>query len=140
MATRIHRLKAKRVEKARSATFKNCAEQLIASHAAGWRNEKHKQQWRNTLAAYAYPVLGELAVADIGTEHVLRVLEPIWKTKTETASRLRGRLEAVLSWAKARGLRSGENPAQWRGHLKALLPERSKVRRVVHHPALAYRD
>ena len=129
-----------RLAAAHATTFRDCAEQLVASHEAGWRNAKHRQQWRNTLADYAYPVLGSLPVADVDTGLVLRVLEPIWGTKTETASRVRGRIEAVLSWAKARGMRTGENPAQWRGHLDMLLPKRSKVQRVEHHPALPYRD
>ena len=129
-----------RLAKARSITFQNCAEQLIASHEAGWRSPKHKTQWRNTLSTYAYPILGDIPVADVNTDLVMRVLQPIWRPKTATASRLRGRIEAVLSWAKARGLRLGENPAQWRGHLDHLLPARSKVQRVVHHAALPYRD
>jgi integrase len=131
-------------------TFKQCAEQLISSHEAGWRNAKHRQQWRNTLTTYAYPLIGQKPVTAIDTDLVLKVLRqpvkregksgPLWNTKTETASRLRGRMEAVLSWAKAKGLRAGENPATWRGHLDHLLPARSKVRRVVHHPALDYRE
>ena len=129
-----------RLTAARSVTFRDCAEQLISSHEAGWKNEKHRQQWRNTLITYAYPVLGAIPVGDVSTDLVLKVLEPIWATKTETASRLRGRIEAVLNWAKAREMRTGENPAQWRGHLDHLLPARSKVRRVVHHPAMPYRD
>jgi integrase len=124
---------------AHATTFRDCAERLITSHETGWRNAKHRQQWRNTMATYAYPVLGDLSIADIDTTLVLRVLEPIWASKTETASRLRGRIEAVLSWAKARGLRESENPAQWRGHLDQLLPKRSKVRAVTHHPALHYK-
>ena len=137
--------------KADAPTFRQCAEELIASHEIGWKNAKHRQQWRNTLATYAYPILGNLPVADVGTDAVLRVLQQpvpaeksnsasLWNTRSETASRLRGRIEAVLSWAKARGLRSGENPAQWRGHLDHLLPARSKVRRVRHHPALPYSE
>jgi integrase len=129
-----------RLAEARSITFQDCAEQLIASHEAGWRSPKHRIQWRNTLCTYAYPIVGDIPVADVNTDLVMRVLQPIWGVKTETASRVRGRIETVLSWAKARGLRQGENPAQWRGHLDHLLPARSKVRRVVHHPALPYRD
>jgi integrase len=92
------------------------------------------------LCAYAYPILGDISVADVNTDLVMQVLQPIWVPKTATAARVRGRIEAVLSWAKARGLRLGENPAQWRGHLDHLLPARSKVQRVVHHAALPYRD
>ena len=123
---------------ANSMTFKACATAYIASHADSWRNAKHAAQWTATLTTYAYPVLGKLPAHEIETAHVLRVLEPIWKTKTETAARVRGRIEAVLDWATARGFRPGDNPARWRGLLSNLLPARSKVRRVVHHPALPY--
>jgi integrase len=133
----------------RAVTFRDCAEQLIASHEASWKNEKHRAQWRNTLETYAYPILGDVPVADVDTALVMKVLEqpieedegealPLWRARTETASRVRGRIERVLSSAKARGLRQGENPAQWRGHLDALLPVRSKVRPVTHHPALPW--
>jgi len=135
---RIARLASARLAEVGGVTFKVCAEQLIASHEAGWRNPKHRQQWRNTLERYAFPVLGDLPVAGVNTESVLKVLEPIWLTKPETASRVRGRIESVIDWARARGLREGQNPAQWRGHLDHLLPARAKVRRVRHHPALPY--
>ena len=127
-----------RLEAARSITFKDAAEAYMEVHRAGWRNTKHADQWRNTLEAYAYPVLGALAVQGVDVALVMRVLEPIWGTKTETASRVRGRIESVLDWASARGYRLGENPARWRGHLENLLPRRSRVRKVKHHPALAY--
>lgn len=119
-------------------TFKDAADKYITAHKAGWRNEKHAEQWRATLQSYAYPVIGGMAVAAVDTAHVLEVLEPIWTTKTETASRVRGRIEAVLDWAKARRYRKGENPARWRGHLDKLLPAPSKVRRVKHRTALPY--
>jgi hypothetical protein len=90
------------------------------------------------LETYAYPHFGEIAVADVDTGMVLKALEPIWATKPETASRVRGRIEAVLDWSKARGYREGENPARWRGHLDKLLPARRKVRKVEHHAALPY--
>jgi integrase len=128
-----------RLAKGRSATFKNCAEQLIEARKAGWKNEKHRAQWESSLRTYVYPHIGSMPVASIDTEAVLRCLQPFWKIKTESASRVRGRIEAVLSWAKVRGLRSGENPAAWRGHLDQLLPRRSKVQTVQHHPALPYR-
>lgn len=121
-----------------AVTFRKAAEAYIAAHAAGWRNVKHGAQWEATLKAYAYPVLGDLSVAAIDTSLVMRCLEPIWGEKPETASRVRGRIEAVLNWASARGHRHGENPARWRGHLDKLLPARSKVARVTHHPALSY--
>jgi integrase len=130
----------KRLAEARGTTFRECAEQLIASNENGWKNAKHRQQWRNTLATYAYPVLGDVPVADINTDLVLKVVEPIWATKTETASRVRGRIERVLSAAKVRGLRDGENPARWHDHLKETLPERSEIARVKHDPALPYKQ
>jgi integrase len=125
---------------ARAMTFKQCAEECIKSHADGWRNAKHAAQWSSTLAAYAYPVLGDLAVDDIATAHIVRVLQPIWKEKPETASRVRGRIEKVLGWATVRGFRSGDNPARWRGHLQELFAAKSKVRPVSHHAALPYTD
>ena len=121
-------------------TFRECAEALLKSNESGWRNAKHRQQWRNTLTVYAYPVIGDVAVGDVNTTLVLGILEPIWQTVPETASRLRGRIERVLDAAKARGLRTGENPCRWRGHLDAILPPRRRVRAVVHHPALPYAD
>lgn len=123
---------------ASALTFESCADKYIEAHEAGWRNAKHAQQWRNTLKQHAYPHLGSLLVRDIALPHVLAVLEPIWTTKTETASRLRGRLESVLDWATTRGYRNeGPNPARWRGHLDALLAAPSRVAKVEHHPALA---
>jgi integrase len=121
-------------------TFQDCADRYIASHEKGWRNPKHRDQWRNTLSTYAYPVFGDVPVDAVNTAKVTEVIEPIWATKTETATRVRGRIEAILDWAKARGYRSGENPARWRGHLENLLPKASKVRKVKHHAALPYED
>ena len=118
-------------------TFKAVAEAYIGANEASWRNDKHRQQWRNTLASYVYPVMGELPVADIGTAHVLKILEPIWQGKPETASRIRGRIETVLDAAKARGYREGENPARWRGHIAQILPARSRLTRG-HHKAMPY--
>ena len=112
----------------------------IAAHEVSWRNPKHRQQWRNTLATFALPILGKVPVAEVDVSSVIRVLEPIWRQKTETASRLRGRIEFVLDYATARGWRTGENPARWRGHLENLLPARSKVAVVEHHSALPWRD
>ena len=113
---------------------------VCSSDLAGWRSAKHREQWRNTLDAYASSVFGDLPVDAIDTGLVMQAIEPIWTTKTETASRLRGRIEAVLDWAKTRGYRSGGNPARWRGHLKHLLPKKGKLQKVKHHPALSYRD
>lgn len=132
--------RAAALEAARSMTFKGAAERYIAAHRAAWRNVKHVAQWTATLETYAYPVFGDLPVADVDTGLVLRVLEPIWTQKPETASRVRGRIEAVLDWARVRGYRTGENPALWRGHLAHLLPRRAKVRKVEHHPALPYAE
>jgi len=131
---------AARSEVAKLQTFEQCATAFIESHEVGWRNDKHRAQWRSTLTAYAYPIIGRLPVQAVDTELVLKVLKPVWAEKPETASRLRQRIERVLSWAKVRGYRDGENPAQWRGHLDQLLPAKAKVRRVEHHAALPYRD
>src|SRR6516164_3280375 len=129
-----------RLDAAKEVTFKECAARYIASHRAGWRNPKHAAQWQATLATHAEPVIGGLSAQAIDTALVLKVLEPIWTTKPETAGRVRGRIESILDWAKVRGYRAGENPARWRGHLDKLLPPRSKVRRVEHHAALPYAE
>lgn len=129
---------AERVEAAKAVTFKDVATQFIASHELGWKNPKHRQQWRNTLETYVYPAFGHLPPAQIDTALVMKVLAPIWPVKPETASRVRGRIEVILDAAKTQGLRTGENPALWKGHLANLLPAKKKVRRVRHHPALPY--
>jgi integrase len=131
---------AARLEAARAITFKEAAETYIADHGAGWKNDKHAAQWPQSLKAYAYPIIGKLPVGAIDVAVVTKVLRPIWTKKPETASRLRGRIEAILDWATANGYRQGENPARWRGHLEAILPKRSKVRRVTHHAALPYSE
>jgi integrase len=131
---------AARLNAAKAITFKTAAERYIAAHQAAWRNEKHGAQWMATLETYAHPIIGDLPVADIDVGHVMKILEPIWSKKTETASRVRGRVENILDWATARGFRVGDNPARWRGHLDKLLPARSKVRTVEHFPAMRYRD
>ncbi len=136
---RAERERAK-LEAAKAMTFKACAEAYIASHRAGWRNTKHADQWANTLATYVYPVFGSFAVAHIDTGLIMKAIEPIWTKKTETASRVRGRIESVLDWAKVRGYRTGENPARWRGHLENLLPKRSKISKAKHHPALPWAE
>jgi integrase len=120
-------------------TFRHVAEAHIAANEGSWRNDKHRQQWRNTLATYVYPVIGDLPVAAIGTAHVLQIVEPIWQSKPETASRVRGRIEILLDAAKARGYREGENPARWRGHIAQILPARSRLLRG-HHKAMPYVD
>jgi integrase len=123
---------------ARALTFRQAAENHIDRHKASWRNPKHAAQWPATLKRYAYPTLGGVAVAAVDTEMVLKVLRPIWSEKPETAGRLRGRIEAVLDGAIASGARPGPNPARWKGHLENLLPKTSRVRRVVHHPAMPF--
>ena len=125
---------------AKAVSFRQCGESFIAAHKAGWRNAKHAVQWSSTLKTYVYPIFGDLSVQAIDVGLVLRVLEPIWTVKSETASRVRGRIEAVLDWATARGHREGANPARWRGHLDKLLPKKSKVHSVEHHAALPYAE
>ncbi|MET3841826.1 site-specific integrase [Bradyrhizobium sp. OAE829] len=127
-----------RLRSAKAITFKECASKYIATNRAGWRNAKHAAQWEATLATYAEPVIGALSVQSIDMTLVLKVIEPIWTTKPETAGRLRGRIESILDWARVRGYCEGENPARWRGHLDKVLPARSKVRKVEHHAALPY--
>jgi integrase len=126
------------VAAAKAITFDQCAHDYIKENRAGWRNAKHIQQWTNTLSTYVTPVFGKLPVGDIDTALVLKVLKPLWTTKPETAGRVRGRIETILDAAKVQGYRDGENPARWRGHLDKLLPKRTKVREVKHHPALPY--
>jgi len=126
------------LENARVMTFNQCAEAYIQAHKAGWKNAKHIDQWINTLNTYASPVFGHLPVADIDTGLVVKCLSPIWETKTETASRLRGRIESVLGWATTSGYRIGENPARWKGHLDNLLATISKSSRTKHHPSLPW--
>ena len=140
LAERAAAKAAAQADEAKKRTFRDVTEAYIAANETGWRNSKHRQQWRNTLIAYAFPHFGDMPVNDLETQHVMEALEPIWQTKTETASRLRGRIEAVLDYAKARGWREGENPARWRGHIANLLPKRGKVARVEHHSALPYRE
>lgn len=131
---------AKALERAKAITFKDAGARYIAANRSGWRNIKHAAQWEATLKAYAYPVIGALPVQAIDTALVMAVLDPIWSTKPETASRLRGRIESVISAAKARGEFKGENPATWKGHLDKLLPKTSKVRKVENHATLPYAD
>jgi hypothetical protein len=128
------------VAEAKATTFKECAENYITAHEAGWRNPKHRQQWRSTLDTYCFPIIGSLPVQAIDTDLVIKVLEPIWRDKTETASRLRGRIESILDYAKARNYRNGENPARWRGHLDMLLARPAKIAPHEHHAALPYTE
>ncbi|MGE0187656.1 MAG: tyrosine-type recombinase/integrase, partial [Hyphomonadaceae bacterium] len=130
--------RAAALEAARAQTFRQCAEAYIAAHAKTWRNAKHAGQWRSTLSTYVYPVFGDLPVGAIDAALVSKVLDPIWAAKNETASRVRGRIEVVLDWAKVRGYREGENPARWKGHLQFALPPRRKIAKVKHHAALPF--
>ncbi|WP_332862341.1 tyrosine-type recombinase/integrase [Janthinobacterium svalbardensis] len=123
---------------ARMMTFDQCAEAYVAAHKAGWKNAKHANQWTNTLSTYASPTIGHLPVAEIDTGLVVKCLTTIWETKTETASRLRGRIESILGWATTSGYRTGENPARWKGHLDNLLATISKASRTKHHPSLPW--
>ena len=127
---------ALRAETAKVMTFGEAAKAYMGAHEKSWRNDKHRQQWVNTLKTYAYPHLGKLSVRDIELAHILAVLEPIWAEKTTTAVRLRGRIETVIDWAIARGHREGLNPARWRGHLDKMLAAPSKISKVEHHTAL----
>ncbi len=126
------------LEDARAITFDQCAEAFITAHSAAWKNQKHIAQWKATLRTYVSPVCGSLPVQVVDVALIMKVLEPIWTTKPETAARIRGRIESVLNWAKARGYRTGENPALWKGHLSNLLPAHSKIAKVKHHAALPY--
>ena len=126
--------------RAATMTFAQCATAYITAHEGSWKNPKHQAQWASTLKTYAYPVFGDVAVQDVNVAMVMKVLDPIWQTKTETASRLRGRLENILDWAKVREHRTGENPARWRGHLEKALPARNKTKTVRHHAALPIDD
>jgi integrase len=140
IATRDAERAVHRLGSARGLTFDQAAKQFLDGREATWRNEKHRQQWRNTLDAYASPIIGATSVADLTTADVTRVLDPIWKTRPETASRLRARIERILDWANVRGYRAGENPARWRGHLDNVYPIRSEARPVAHHAAVAIDD
>jgi integrase len=129
-----------RLQAARGMTFEQCATAYIEAHGAEWRNAKHREQWGSTLRTYAYPIIGVVPIQQVDIDLVLRVLQPIWATKTETARRLRSRIEAVIDSATAMGRRQGDNPARWRGHLQTLLAAPSRVRKVEHHPALAHAE
>ena len=131
---------ALRASQQKQITFAQAAAAYIAAHEAGWKNAKHAWQWNNSLELYAFPKVGQLDVGDIGMADILEVLEPIWRTKTETASRIRGRIELILAWADKRAERERLNPARWRGHLDTQLPARNKVAKPKHHAALPVSD
>jgi integrase len=125
---------------ARRKTFASVVTEYYEHHNLKWRNEKHRAQFLSTLKQYAYPVIGELPVADVDRTLVLKVLDPVWKLKPETAGRVRGRIETVLNFAAVRGYRSGENPARWKGHLDQVLLAKTHIRKVIHHRALPYAE
>jgi integrase len=135
---RRERRKQQFAETNEAATFRKVAEQYVAQRKAGWKNRKHAAQWSSTLENFAYPVIGNLPVSRIQRAHILQILEPIWEAKPETAARLRARIENILDAAKARDLRTGDNPAAWRGQLGAILPHRKAIKQVKHHPALPF--
>jgi integrase len=139
-AERAQAKEARKEAAAEDRSFAAIARACIEAKAPGWRNAKHAAQWEATLAAHVFPVLGKLPVADVTPEHVLRVLQPLWTRTPETASRVRGRIEAILDYARARKLRTGDNPARWRGNLAELLPAPRKVRAVEHQPALPWAE
>jgi integrase len=133
-------LAEKRAEKVEALTFAECVTDYAKAKLSEFRSEKHRKQWRSSLERLAFPTLGHMPVQDIGTKDVLRMLEPHWRERTVTAKKLRGQVEAVLTWATVKGLREGDNPAAWRGNLKELLPAPGKVAKAQHHPALALGD
>jgi integrase len=142
-AAKIDPLQARqsvKAERAAGMTFADAAEAFISGQEAGWKNDKHRAQWRSTIRQHVNPTIGTLRVGDIDTPHVVKLLQPMWPAMTETASRVRGRIERILDWAKVRGLRHGENPARWRGHLDMVFPRKSKVQRVKHHAAVPIDD
>ena len=138
LAARKQNRIAAQLANARAMTFDQCAEAYILAHKASWKNAKHLTQWTNTLKAYASPVFGHLPVAEIDTGLVMKCLAPIWEKKTETAIRVRGRIESVLGWATTSRYRTGENPARWKGHLENLLATLSKAGRTKHLPSLPW--
>ena len=131
---------AEALRRAKMMTFDQCAAAYIEAHRSSWKNVKHISQWENTIQVYASPVIGKLPVTSVDTDLVVKILNPIWLTKTETATRLRGRIESVLDWATTSKFRQGDNPARWRGHLENLLSSPNKIAKVKHHPALPWQE
>jgi hypothetical protein len=131
---------AAKLETAKAMTFRQCAEAYVAAHEQAWRSDVHRRQWITTLETYVYPIIGTLPVQAVDVGLVMKVIEPHWQDRTETMSRIRGRIEVILDWAKVRGYRQGENPARWRGHLDALLPAKAKLQPVKHLAAMAYAE
>ena len=131
---------AARLEDAKAITFKDCVEQYLKAHASAWKENRHKDKWERSLELYAYPTLGDLPVGEIDIDYVFRALDLIWEDKNETASRVRGRIEQVLDWARVRGFREGDNPARWNGNLSHLLPAKNKIAKKKHLKSLPYAD
>jgi integrase len=128
------------LERAKTITFDECAEKYIAAHRSSWKRAQHAAHWERSIKNHASPVIGALPVATIDTALIVKVLQPIWETKTETASKLRGRIESILDWATVSHFRTGDNPARWRGHLDHLLADPGKITRVTHYPALPWQE
>lgn len=137
---KLAKRRAEKREQTKSLPFRECARQYVDAHRESWKNGKHAAQWESTLTTYAYPILGDMLVSEIDTDEVVQVLEPIWATKTETATRLRGRIEAILAWSTVRRYRAGLNPARWKGHLDQLLAKPSRLQKIKHHAALPYSE
>ncbi|MGL4667050.1 MAG: tyrosine-type recombinase/integrase, partial [Saezia sp.] len=140
---KVHREQQKiqeQLEKSNRKTFRQCAQQYIEDNKAAWKNAKHAAQWASSLENYAHGVIGDVVVAEISTPMILEILRPIWIEKVETANRLRGRIETILSWAKVQGFRTGDNPAEWKGHLDQILPARTKIKKTVHHASMPYKE
>lgn len=137
---RNERLIKTKTEKNNILTFKHCATEYLKAHSASWKSDRHAEIWASSVKRYANPVIGEMPVNLVDRSHIMRVLDPIWRTKTETAKKLRGRLESILDWATVQDYRKGENPARWKGHLDKLLPKPSEVSKVKHFPALPYQE
>jgi integrase len=140
LEARRYRQLAAAMETAKALTFEKASSLFIDAQKPGWRNKKHGDQWAATLKTYAFPTLGNMPVQAVDTAMVFAVLQPIWNTRTETAARVRSRIERILDWSTSHGYRTGENPARWRGHLNNMLPPPAKVARVKHHPALPYSE
>ncbi|MDH5547133.1 MAG: tyrosine-type recombinase/integrase [Gammaproteobacteria bacterium] len=136
----INPITARKLQPTETPTFTTCAARYIRAHRRAWANPKHQRQWVRTLKTYARPIIGEMLVDQISTEDILKILQPIWTTKTETASRVQGRLENVFDFAIAHGRKDAFNPARWKGHLDKMLPKPSRVKKVVHHPAMPFAE
>ena len=138
-AAKRQEAREQQLQQAKAKTFETCATEFIEFSRPAWKNAKHAQQWTNTLTQYAYPVIGQCAIGDVDSDHIVEILSPIWQSKTETATRLRGRIEAVLDWATVKGWRKGDNPARLKGHMEYLLPK-VRIGTKNHHASLPYEE